>query len=177
MPTKGRGMAKRRNRGRDTGRRESGTFTLIPHAVQDSANWRACSGTAIKMLCDLARQFNGRNNGDLCAALALLKPRGWTSPETILNALRELRHYGMIVLTRQGGLNFAGLYAVTWYPINDCGGKLEMAATTTAPSNWKSPTAERFRRPKRKPKQKNATTESEQPTTNSEAAIARIPPA
>ena len=147
---------KPRSRRKHKGRSESGTFTMIPHAVQDSANWRQCSATAIKMLCDLARQYNGRNNGDLCAALSILRRYGWRHPETVLWALRELRHYGLLVLTRQGGLLAPSLFAVTWHAIDDCGGKLDCAATTVAPGQWKEP-RERFKRP---PKIKNATTPS-----------------
>lgn len=150
-------MTRPRSRLKHKGRRESGTFTAIPHAVQDCANWRQCSGTAIKLLCDLARQYNGRNNGDLCAALSVLKPRGWTAPETVGFALKELRHYGLLLLTRQGGLHCANLYAVTWHPIDDCGGKLTCAqATRVAPGTWKEPRAP-YKRP---PKKRKPTTPS-----------------
>lgn len=147
---------KPRSRLKLKGRREGGTFTMIPHAVQDSANWRQCSGTAIKMLCDVARQYNGRNNGDLCGALSLLRKHGWTSPDTVTSALRELRHYGLLLLTRQGGLPLASLYALTWQAIDECGGKLDCAPTTVAPGTWKEP-RERF---KRAPRKRNATTPS-----------------
>lgn len=147
---------KPRDRKKYKGRREGGTFTAIPHAVQDSANWRQCSGTAIKMLCDVARQYNGRNNGDLCAALSVLRPYGWTAPETVGFALRELRHYGLLKLTRQGGLHGPSLYALTWQAIDECGGKLETPATVTAPADWKEP-REPYVRPRKK---RNATTPS-----------------
>lgn len=126
-----------RDRRRMKGRREGGRFSLIPHAIQDSPNWRACSGTAIKMLCDLARQYNGNNNGDLCSAI--LERRGWRHG-TALEACRELRHYGFIELTRQGGMNYgASLYALTWHAIDHCGGKLDCAATSVASGLWKEP--------------------------------------
>lgn len=145
---------KPRNRSKHKGRSESGTFTMIPHAVQDCPNWRQCSATAIKMLCDVARQYNGRNNGDLCAAMSILKRYGWKHSETILLALRELRHYGFLLLTRQGGLHAPSLYAVTWHAIDDCGGKLECASTAVAPGHWKEP-RDLFKRP---PKKRKATT-------------------
>lgn len=148
---------KPRTRHRHKGRRESGTFTLIPHPVQDCANWRQCSATGIKLLLALARQYNGRNNGDLCAALSLLRPHGWTSPDTVGNALRELRHYGFLLLTRQGGLNAPSLYALTWQAIDDCGGKLTCAQpTAVAPGTWKE-LREPFKRPLKK---RHATTPS-----------------
>lgn len=146
---------KPRSRVKHKGRSESGTFTMIPHAVQDSANWRQCSGTAIKMLLDVARQYNGRNNGDLCAAISILRSSGWSSPETITFALRELRHYGLLLLTRQGSLHAASLYALSWHPINDCGGKLDYPPTRVAPGDWKE-YRERFRRPLKKRKSTTA---------------------
>lgn len=89
--------------------------------------------------------------------MTILKPKGWTSPETVNYALQELRHYGLIVQTRQGGLHAASLYAVTWHAIDECGGKLDCAATDIAPSTWSVPVAERFKRPK---KNRNASTDS-----------------
>ncbi len=131
---------KPRSRQRQKGRSESGTFTSIPHRVQDSDNWRQASGTAIKLLCDIARQYNGRNNGDLCASLSVLRSKGWTSPETVTWAARELRHFGFITLTRQGGLDLgASLYALTWHSIDECKGKLDCAATAVGSGEWKHP--------------------------------------
>lgn len=137
------------SRAKHKGRKERGNFTLIPHAVQDSPNWHACSGTAIKLLCDVARQYKGNNNGDLCAAMSVLKPKGWTSPETVNFALRELRHYGLLILTRQGGLHAASLYALSWHAIDDCKGKLDCAATATPPGCWREIPAAPYKRPPR----------------------------
>lgn len=147
---------KPRSRQKHKGRREGGSFSLIPHAVQDSPNWTRCGGTSIKLLCALVRQYNGRNNGDLCAAETVLEAFGIRHGETIGRALAELQHYGLIVLTRQGGLNRASLYALTWQPIDECKGKLEVLATHAAPGDWKAP------RPDFRPKgrKRAATTES-----------------
>ena len=153
---------KPRDRRRHKGRREGGTFTAIPQAVQDSDNWRQCSATAVKMLCDLTRQYTGRNNGDLCGALTTLRPYGWKHDETIGNALRELRHYGFILLTRQGGLGIGpNLYALAWRAIDECGGKLqEVTPGQVAPGGWKEPKPP-YRRPTKVRKEKqNATTPS-----------------
>lgn len=127
-------LVKARSRARHKGRREHGTFAAIPHAVMDSPAWRLCSGTAIKLLCDLARQYRGNNNGDLCAAAAIVP--GY-APETRTRALRELRHYGLLLLTRQGGLHGPSLFALSWNAIDDCGRRLEVAPTVTPPGDWK----------------------------------------
>lgn len=145
-----------KRRWRLKGRAESGTFAAVPHAVMDSMAWSMCSGTAIKLLMELIGQYNGANNGDLCAAMTVLRPRGWKSDETVMYALRELRHYGLITLTRQGGLNKASLYAITWKPIDECKGKLECAPTRMASNDWKR-CSEPYRRAAR---QKKATPQS-----------------
>lgn len=143
---------KPRSRAKHKGRRESGTFTKIPHAVQDSENWRLASATAIKLLCDIARQYNGYNNGDLTTARATLGPRGWNSPETLTWAARELVHFGFIALTRQGGLVVGcSLYALTWHGIDDCKGKHDCAPTKTGSGEWKD-TKPPFVRPAKKRK-------------------------
>ena len=152
-----------KSRYRQKGRTESGSFLALPHAVMDSSAWRQCKGTAIKLLLDMARQFNGRNNGDLCAAASVLP--GLAS-ETRTRALRELRHYGLL-LTRQRGLYGPSLYALTWKPINDCGGKLEVEPTPKPPGDWQGSKGA-FRAPRKKTPvriPKRAATDSEQETT------------
>lgn len=149
-------MTTTKKRWREKGRKDSGNFSLIPHMVQDSPNWKACGGTAIKLLCDLARQYNGRNNGDLCAARSVLATRGWRSPDTLDRALQELLHYGFITLTRQGGRNLSNLYGLTWHAIDECDGKLDCSATRVASGDWK------LAKPpfKRRPKIESSSTES-----------------
>lgn len=127
---------KPKSRFKNKGRAESGSFSLLPHVVQESKNWAQCSPMATRLLMDLLGQFKGSNNGDLCAALRVLKPRGWTRGETISDTLRELIYYGMIEMTRQGGRNRASLFAVTWKPIDHCKGKLEANPTNVASRLW-----------------------------------------
>jgi hypothetical protein len=129
----GRTLRKARNR------TERGGYFGIPHAVLDSPNYRALSAQAIKLLIDLGRQFLGGNNGDLAAAWTMMVKRGWKSRDTLGRALAELLHFGMIEKTRQGGLNRCSLYALTWQPIDDCRGKLDVSATVLASRLWKIP--------------------------------------
>ena len=77
---------------------------------------------------DLVVQYRGDNNGDLCAAWKLMKPRGWRSEATLHKAKRELIELGLIVETRKGWRpNKASLYAVTWLDLDYCGGKLDIS--------------------------------------------------
>jgi hypothetical protein len=141
---------KARSRAKHLGRRESGTFSRVPHAVQDSANWKQCGGTAIKLLCDLIRQYNGHNNGDLTTCRTFMAKRGWTVPETLHFAALELEHYGLVFRTKQGGLQIGpNLYALTWMPIDDCSGKLDCSRTKVPTGEWKHDRP-RYKRPKRR---------------------------
>jgi hypothetical protein len=67
----------------------------------------------------------------------------------VLLALAELRHYGFLLLTRQGGLHQCSLFALSWNPIHDCGGKLDCSPTITPSGDWKQ-LRERFKRPPKK---------------------------
>ncbi len=125
-----------RTRRKIVGRSDSGGFFALPHAVLDSPNFRMLSAHAVKLLCDLGRQFRGTNNGDLSAAWRLMHARGWRSRDTLCHALAELQHFGLIERTRQGGLHQCSLYALTWKAIDDCKGKLDCAPTRVPSGKW-----------------------------------------
>jgi hypothetical protein len=66
-----------------------------------------------------------------------MKARGWKSKDTLQRALVELLGTGMIEKTRQGGLHCPTLYAFTWLPIEECGGKLDVKATSVPSNLWR----------------------------------------
>ncbi|SVB86360.1 uncharacterized protein METZ01_LOCUS239214, partial [marine metagenome] len=37
----------------------------------------------------------------------------------------------------QGGLNKCSLFALTWFQIDECKGKLDIKSTATAPHHWR----------------------------------------
>jgi len=129
--------SKAERRRRITGRRESGSFLAIPHAVLDAEAFRALHAPAVKLLLDLGSQYKGANNGDLCVAWQVMEQRGWRSRDTLTKAKRELLDHGLIELTRQGGLGRCSLYALTWRAIDECKGKLDVPATSVASGCWK----------------------------------------
>lgn len=123
-------MAKDR-RARIKGRRNTATFLHIPHDVLNSPAYTTLKPSAVKLLIDIAGQFNGYNNGDLCAALSVLRSKGWTSSGGLNKQLKALLESGLIQQTRQGGRNRCSLYAVTWRAIDECKGKLDVKPTNT----------------------------------------------
>lgn len=127
------------NRIKAKGRKESGSFVRVPHAILNHENYTALSPQAKQLLWDLYAQYNGRNNGDFCCTWSMMKKRNWRSESTLSDARKELLYYGWIVCSRQGGRNIASLYGITFQAIDECKGKLDIAETTTAPGTWKTP--------------------------------------
>lgn len=138
-------------RQRFTGRRTSHNFFMKPHHIfkADCKNnipspASVLTHKAANMLDNLMAQLNGSNNGDLSAAPKIMRLYGWTSQGSVHDALTELLALGFIEQTRQGGRNKCSLYAVTWYSIDECGGKLDVKPTK-APSNlWKPENADKI---------------------------------
>jgi DNA-binding MarR family transcriptional regulator len=126
-----------RRRNRNKGRRTSGTFMQIQHYILKSKEFGALTPYAVKLLLELAKEYNGTNNGDFSAAYSVLKKRGWNSPGTLSETLKELRRAGWIVVTRQGGRNRCSLFAVTWWPIDGCNGKIDYMAESVARNDWR----------------------------------------
>ncbi len=125
------------NRRRAKGRRESRSFVAVPHAVLESEAYSKLSGWSVRLLLDLYSQYRGHNNGDFSMVWNFMNGRGWRSKDTLYRAREELTDNGFIVLTRQGGKNQCSLYAVTWQPVDECGGKLDWPPSPVALGYWK----------------------------------------
>ena len=115
---------------RKKGRLPDGSFYWIPRRVHRSADFRHLNPHALKLLVSLAYQFTGANNGDLTAAWTVMSAQhGFKSPDTLNRMRKELLAANLIYQTRQGGRGKCSLYALTWMPIDECGGKLDSTAT------------------------------------------------
>ena len=88
-------------------------------------------------MTDLLSQFYGSNNGDLCATYSLMHKRGWKSKGTLNRAIKELVSTGFIEVSRQGGRHKCSLFALTFYAVDECKGKLEIMHTTKPKSLWR----------------------------------------
>ena len=126
------------------------SFTSLPHGLQDHENFIRLTTPAVKLLLNVARQYNGRNNGDLSVTLKVMSPYGWTSNDTLYRALDCLLHYGMLSITRKGSLNRCSLYALTWQKIDQHNGKLDVCSTTQASGLWREPRPKWTPRPRKK---------------------------
>lgn len=132
-------MTKRRDRAKVTGRRAGGSFLALPHSILGSPEYAALSAQAVKLLVDIAAQYRGANNGDLCATWKTMHKVGWRSRATLAYAKAESLAAGFIEKTRDGGLRFPCLYAITWRATDECGGKLQIPASRVPSHLWRRP--------------------------------------
>jgi hypothetical protein len=122
-----------------TRHKQKASYAGILRVVMECPDYIGLSGNAIRLLNEMAYQFKGYNNGDLCPAWTLMKERGFCSKATLARAIQELVAAEMITLTRQGHFirNKASLYALTWLKIDECGGKyLDVPPTKTPSRNF-----------------------------------------
>ena len=105
----------------------------IPDAVLNHADFQALSGNAMKVLIFIGAQYNGRNNGDLQCSRSVMSSVGFTSDDMRNKGIKELIEREWLVKTKQGGRGIGpNLYAITWQPIHECGGKHDLKPTTKA---------------------------------------------
>lgn len=125
-------------RKRPSGRVEGG-FVALPWDVLDSAAYSRLSGSAVRLLLELGRQFVRDNNGRLLTSMAYLSKRGWTSAGTVTNAVRELEAAGFIHQTVKGHRpNKASWWAVTWQNLDRIQGYDPGAAETFRKGAYRS---------------------------------------
>jgi hypothetical protein len=109
-------------------KRDSGEFIALPYSVLNGAAYLGLNAYARMLLLDLAAQYQGNNNGDLCAAWKVMKPRGWKSEATLDKAKKKLLKSLLIVETRKGAFpNKCSLFALTWHALDECHGKLDIS--------------------------------------------------
>ena len=114
----------------------------IPHSVLASENYAKLSHKAVKLLIDLSAQIVHRQgkeatNGNLCAALKIMKPLGWKSSDTLDAAEAELLHFGFIEVTQKGNRRHPTLYAVTFIAIDSFDAKPWIKSTNTPSGKWR----------------------------------------
>jgi hypothetical protein len=128
--------------------RGGGAFLPLRLDVLKSQALAKLSPYACKLLLDLASQWRLGNNGDASAAFEkVLRQRGWKSKATLQKSINELLESGLIIKTRQGSLHQCSLFGLGWLAIDECGGKLDMRATTRPINNWLDPIQAKIKAP------------------------------
>jgi len=120
------------------GRRQQGSFSVLPHNVFQSDEYAELTHRARSCLIDLVCQFRGANNGDLTGAWSIMQKRGWTSKQQLSEAIKELLARGWIILSRRSTKRRQpNLYALTWLGVDKCGDKLDIAPGMASVGIWR----------------------------------------
>jgi hypothetical protein len=125
-----------RKRYKHNGQNKVPSFVMFQTRVLTDPTFVALSARACKALLFLASQYNGSNNGDLTIAWKIAKAKGFKANGNLRLATRELVEAGFVVETRFGGRNRCSLFALAWFPIDECGGKLDVQPSKIAPNDW-----------------------------------------
>lgn len=114
----------------------TGRYTPAPHSLLDSVAFMGASHQTRSLLFELMRQHDGKNNGQLHLSTKWLRDRGWRSNDGIQKAKAEALERGLIIKTREGGLN-AGpdRFAMTWLAIGNFVG-LDIGPSTYHPGAY-----------------------------------------
>lgn len=113
-------------------------YAMLPVKVLMSDACRTLPNWAHRTLVAIAAQYRGNNGGDLAMTWSMGRKFGITSKGLLVLSLTMLLDRGLIQKTRQGGKKPLGptLYALTWKPIDACGGKLDVPPTTVPTHAW-----------------------------------------
>jgi len=96
----------------------------VPRELAESLAFRSLPASSKLLWHDLMMQFRGSNNGNINAALSVLKDCNWRSGTTLAKGLRYLIAHGFLIETRAGGrragnLKQCCLYAFTHLPTHE----------------------------------------------------------
>lgn len=114
-------MAGSRSRERIKGRRESGHFALLPDDLLRHPAVTTLGHAHLRVLIALAAQCRSSNYGALCLSREQAKEYGVNSPDTLMKAVRELEHRGLIERTYPGSFipPESARFALGWRDINN----------------------------------------------------------
>lgn len=103
LPNSGGNVTSERTRIKNKGRSvRNEPFTKLLHHVTDSPAWLSLSGNAVKVFVDIARLYNGTNNGYISYAYTTAQKRFGMSSRTVQKVFAELIDRGFIEPAKKG---------------------------------------------------------------------------
>lgn len=117
-------MRKQNNKGRS---KSGPPFVMMRYDLMDSEAWRSLNAASRSIYLQIARRYNGQNNGFLGASIDCLVSECNLAPNTVTTALRRLIEVGLIVRSREASfackVRLASEYGLTCYPCDRTGHK------------------------------------------------------
>ena len=117
-------MGKMLKNGRNKG---GGQFVRLDHDLIMSPAWEGLSTQARAVLVQVAKRYNGRNNGTLAASVRDMATECRINKNTASKALGQLIDAGFLELGQAGAFTFkkrhAGEYRLTWEKCDKTGAR------------------------------------------------------
>lgn len=102
---------------------DKGRFIPIYCSLFNSDHYYSLSLAARAILHGIMMQYNGKNNGNLCATSTMAKDWGVKSRATLIKSLKELEEKRFLIRTRQGifmnSKTSCTLFALSWEELNE----------------------------------------------------------
>jgi len=92
-------------RGYNKGKSGRERYVMLRHWLLDSPAWQSLTGNARSLYTDLARRYNGSNNGRIPYSVREGKESLHISPATVSRLLLTLQERGFIRCTKKGHFN------------------------------------------------------------------------
>lgn len=116
-------MSRKRGRGADaTGRSKVERYVRLEHWILSTAAYRSLSGDGTRILIELLRRFNGRNNSAISFSVREAESIG-ISKDKAARALKDLQESGFIKMAGASSFTRKSKIARTWtltmYPVGE----------------------------------------------------------
>lgn len=128
-------------------------YLMMPRDMLDSPQFAALSAMAVKLLLEVGRKYNGKNNGALTIERGELVERGFSGHRAVDKARDELERAGFLQRARHGHRNLNHLYAIAWRPVDECADMgLQVRASHAPADTWRSIPAQPRQRRRQEPR-------------------------
>jgi hypothetical protein len=120
----GKAMAKILKNGRS---KVKDRFVMLTYDILNSPSWEGLSAQARAVLIQIAKRYNGGNNGALAASVRNLATECRINKDTAGKAVKELLDAGFVELAQAGAFSFkkrhAAEYRLTWLKCDQTGAR------------------------------------------------------
>ncbi len=100
---------------------------MLTYDILNSPSWEGLSAQARAVLIQIAKRYNGGNNGALAASVRNLATECRINKDTAGKAVKELLEAGFLELAQAGAfthkMRHAAEYRLTWLKCNQTGAK------------------------------------------------------
>ncbi|MFN9008523.1 MAG: helix-turn-helix domain-containing protein [Hyphomonadaceae bacterium] len=102
-------------------------FVMLTYDILNSPAWEGLSAQARAVLIQIAKRYNGGNNGALAASVRNLAAECRINKDTAAKAVKELLDAGFLELAQAGAFSFkkrhAAEYRLTWLKCDQTGAR------------------------------------------------------